>query len=113
VEAGIASVANELGIAITVNHLPPGTSKWNRIEHRLFAFITMNWSGKPLQLPGHHPTDRQHHHQHGLTVTCQLDANAYDKGVKVSDDERAALNVKPASLHGEWNYTIAPRQPDG
>jgi hypothetical protein len=97
-----------------VNHLPPGTSKWNRIEHKLFAFITMNWRAKPLvsylaiiQLIASTTTNT------GLTVTCQLDANAYEKGIKVSDDEMASLNVKPASFHGEWNYTIAPRWPDG
>jgi len=107
-------LADELGIAITVNHLPPGTSKWNRIEHRLFAFITMNWRAKPLvvyiviiQLIASTTTDT------GLTVVCQLDANAYEKGIKVSDAEMAAINLKPAAFHGEWNYTIAPRKPDG
>jgi len=107
-------LADELRIEITVNHLPPGTSKWNRIEHRLFAFITMNWRAKPLvsylviiQLIASTTTDT------GLTVACQLDANAYEKGIKISDAEMAALNLKPASFHGEWNYTIAPRKPDG
>jgi hypothetical protein len=89
-------------------------TQWNRIEHKLFAFITMNWRGKPLvsyqaiiQLIASTTTDT------GLTVACQLDANAYAKGIKVSDDEMASLNVTPASFHGEWNYTIAPRRPDG
>ena len=107
-------LADELGITITVCHLPPGTSKWNRIEHRLFAFITMNWRGKPLvsyqaivQLITNTTTDS------GLTVSCRLDANAYEKGIKVSDLEMAALNIQPANFHGEWNYTIAPRRPDG
>jgi hypothetical protein len=107
-------LVNELGIAITVNHLPPGTSKWNRIEHRLFAFITLNWRAKPLvsylaiiQLIAGTTTDT------GLVVACQLDANAYEKGLKVSDAEIAALSIKPAAFHGEWNYTIAPRRPDG
>ena len=107
-------LADELGIAITVNHLPPGTSKWNRIEHKLFAFITMNWRAKPLvsylaiiQLIASTTTDT------GLTVACQLDPNSYEKGIKVSDDEMASLNVKPASFHGEWNYTIAARRPGG
>jgi hypothetical protein len=107
-------LADELGIEITVNHLPPGTSKWNRIEHRLFAFITMNWRAKPLlsyvviiQLIASTTTDT------GLTVACQLDAKAYEKGIKVSDAEMAAINLKPAAFHGEWNYTIAPRKPDG
>jgi hypothetical protein len=110
----LQALADELGIAITVNHLPPGTSKWNRIEHKLFAFITMNWRGKPLvsyltiiQLIASTTTNT------GLAVTCQLDANAYEKGIKVTDDEMASLNVTPASFHGEWNYTIAPRRPDG
>ena len=107
-------LADELRIEITVNHLPPGTSKWNRIEHRLFAFITMNWRAKPLvsylviiQLIASTTTNT------GLTVACQLDANAYEKGIKIPDAEMAALNLKPASFHGEWNYTIAPRKPDG
>src|SRR5580692_5716825 len=107
-------LADELGIAITVNHLPPGTSKWNRIEHKLFAFITMNWRAKPLvsylaiiQLIASTTTKT------GLTVTCQLDANAYEKGIKVTDDEMESLSVKQHSFHGEWNYTIAPRRPDG
>ena len=107
-------LADELGIAITVCHLPPGTSKWNRIEHRLFAFITQNWRGKPLvsyevivQLIANTTTNT------GLTVACRLDADVYEKGIKVSDAEMAALNIKLADFHGEWNYTIAPRRPDG
>jgi hypothetical protein len=106
-------LADELGIAITVNHLPPGTSKWNRIEHKLFAFITMNWRGKPLvsylaiiQLIASTTTDT------GLTVACHLDANSYDKGIKVTDAEMAALNIRPAEFRGEWNYTISPKLPD-
>ena len=107
-------LADELGIAITVCHLPPGTSKWNRIEHRLFAFITQNWRGKPLvsyevivQLIANTTTKT------GLTVACRLDADVYEKGIKVSDAEMDALNIKLADFHGEWNYTIAPRRPDG
>jgi Rhodopirellula transposase DDE domain len=106
-------LADELGITITVCHLPPGTSKWNRIEHRLFAFITMNWRGKPLvsyqvivQLIANTTTDT------GLIVACRLDANAYEKGIQVSKAEMAALNIQPANFHGEWNYTISPRSPD-
>ena len=107
-------LADELGIAITVCHLPPGTSKWNKVEHRLFAFITQNWRGKPLvsyqvivQLIANTTTNT------GLTVACRLDANAYEKGIKVSDAEMATLNIQPANFHGEWNYTITPRRPDG
>jgi hypothetical protein len=106
-------LADELGISITVCHLPPGTSKWNRIEHRLFAFITQNWRGKPLvshqviiQLIANTRTNT------GLTVACRIDAAAYDKGVKVSDAEMAALNIQPANFHGEWNYTFVPRRPE-
>ena len=106
-------LADQTGLSITVAHLPPGTSKWNRIEHRLFAFITQNWRGKPLlthqvivQLIASTTTEK------GLTVQCRLDENAYDKGIKVSDAEMATLNITPANFHGEWNYTIKPRKPD-
>jgi hypothetical protein len=106
-------LADELGISIAVCHLPPGTSKWNKIEHRLFAFITQNWRGKPLvshqviiQLIANTTTDT------GLTVACRLDDTTYEKGIKVSDAEMAALNIQPADFHGEWNYTFAPRRPD-
>jgi hypothetical protein len=104
-------LANETGLAITVAHLPPGTSKWNRIEHRLFAFITMNWRGKPLvshkvivQLIGATTT------QTGLKVCCKIDGNLYPKGVEVSDEELQAINITRDKFHGEWNYTIAPNQ---
>jgi len=110
----LQALADELKIEITVNHLPPGTSKWNKIEHRLFAFITQNWRGKPLvsylviiQLITATTTKT------GLTVACQLDENDYEKGIKVSDAEMATLNIKPDAFHGEWNYTISPRPPDG
>jgi hypothetical protein len=103
-------LADQTGLSITVAHLPPGTSKWNRIEHRLFAFITQNWRGKPLvthevivQLIANTTTTT------GLTVQCRLDQNAYEKGIKVSDAEMATLNITQADFHGEWNYTIAPR----
>jgi hypothetical protein len=103
--------ANETGLAVTVAHLPPGTSKWNRIEHRLFAYISQNWRGKPLvshqvivQLIGATTT------QTGLTVRCELDANRYPKGIKVTDAEMAALTIKRDPFHGEWNYTISPSQ---
>ena len=108
------TLSDQLGIAITVCHLPPGTSKWNRIEHRLFAFITQNWRGKPLvshqvivQLIANTTTDT------GLTVACRLDASPYEKGIKVSNTEMASLHIQLANFHGEWNYTITPRQPDG
>lgn len=103
-------LADELGITITVCHLPPGTSKWNKIEHRLFAFITQNWRGKPLlsheviiQLIANTTTKT------GLNVACRIDTNTYEKGLKISDAEMATLNIQPAKFHGDWNYTIAPR----
>jgi hypothetical protein len=102
-------LADELGIAITVHHLPPGTSKWNKIEHRLFAFVSMNWKARPLvsyrvivDLIGATTTDT------GLTVRCELDSNAYAKGIVVSDQEMAGLNITHDAFHGEWNYTIHP-----
>jgi hypothetical protein len=103
---------NETGLDVTVTHLPPGTSKWNKIEHRLFAFITQNWRGKPLvshqvivQLIGATTTET------GLKVTCEIDGGLYPKGIKVSDEDMEALNIKRAVFHGEWNYTISPQRP--
>ena len=103
--------ANETGLKVTVAHLPPGTSKWNKIEHRLFAFITMNWRGKPLvshqvivQLIGSTSTET------GLKVCCEIDANLYPKGIKVADEEMQAINLHRNDFHGEWNYTISPNQ---
>jgi hypothetical protein len=108
----LQGLASELGLQITVCHLPPGTSKWNKIEHRLFSFITQNWRGKPLvshqtivQLIGSTTT------RTGLNIKCALDPNTYPAGVKVSDEDMAAINLKPHKFHGEWNYTIAPRRP--
>ena len=92
--------ANETGLKITVTHLPPGTSKWNQIEHRLFAFITQNWRGKPLvshqvivQLIGATTTDT------GLKVCCEIDGNLYPKGIKVSDAEMQAINITRDEFH--------------
>jgi DDE family transposase len=105
----LQKLADELGLDITVHHLPPGTSKWNKIEHRLFSFITLNWRAKPLvsyqviiDLIGATTT------QTGLKVVCELDNNLYPKGVVVSDEEMAAINIVRADFHGEWNYTITP-----
>jgi hypothetical protein len=104
-------LANETGLAVTVAHLPPGTSKWNRIEHRLFAYISQNWRGKPLvshqvivQLIGATTT------QTGLTVHCEIDASCYPKGIKVTAAEMATLTIERDPFHGEWNYTISPNQ---
>jgi hypothetical protein len=102
-------LASEIGIDITVSHFPPGTSKWNKIEHRLFSFISQNWRAKPLisyrvivNLIAATTTSS------GLSVHCELDPNRYPKGILVSDEELAAINIKRAKFHGEWNYTIAP-----
>src|SRR5438270_5872778 len=106
----LQQLADETGLTITVCHLPPGTSKWNQIEHRLFAWISQNWRGKPLvsyavilQLIAATTT------QAGLTVQCQLDTRSYPAGRKISDEEMATLSIQPDSFHGEWNYTILPR----
>ena len=103
-------LADETGLTLMLRHLPPGTSKWNRIEHRLFSFITGNWRGRPLlshqviiELIAGTRT------QTGLVVRCRLDEADYPKGIVVSDDELAALNISRDEFHGEWNYTIAPR----
>jgi hypothetical protein len=105
----LQKLANELGIDIVVSHLPPGTSKWNKIEHRLFSFISQNWRAKPLvsyrvivELISATTTKT------GLTVRCELDTGQYPSGIVVSDAEMAALNIKRAGFHGEWNYTISP-----
>ena len=102
-------LANEIGKPIRVMHYPPGTSKWNKIEHRLFAFISKNWQGVPLisaavivALIGATTTRK------GLAVTCVLDENTYEKGLKITDGELATVNITPADFHGEWNYTIVP-----
>ena len=103
--------ADETGLSITLTHLPPGTSKWNKIEHRLFAFITQNWRGKPLvshavivQLIGATTTET------GLQVCCEIDPNPHPKGIQVSDAEMQAINLTRAEFHGDWNYTIATHQ---
>jgi hypothetical protein len=104
-------LADELRLPISVCHYPPGTSKWNKIEHRLFSFITQNWRGKPLvthqvivSLIAATTTST------GLTVRCDLDANEYPTAQKVSDGELAAVNLHPDDFHGEWNYTIRPHR---
>ncbi len=102
-------LADELGVSISVCHLPPGTSKWNKIEHRLFSFITQNWRGKPLishqvivNLIASTKTKT------GLKVQSAIDENHYPKGKRVSDEELAKVYLEPHTFHGEWNYTIHP-----
>ena len=102
--------ADETGLEISICHFPPGTSKWNKIEHRLFSFITQNWRGKPLishevivNLISATTTNK------GLLVKCQLDKNSYPKGIKISDEIMKQINLIRCDFHGEWNYTILPK----
>jgi len=108
-KVALQALANELGMPIAMYHFPPGTSKWNKIEHRLFSYISMNWRGKPLishevivNLIASTTT------RTGLTVQCELDENLYPTGRKVTDKELAAVNIKRDDFHGEWNYSISP-----
>ena len=108
-KAKLQLLATDLGLAITVVHFPPGTSKWNKIEHRLFSHISLNWRGRPLedyetvvQLIGSTKT------RSGLAVKARLDRRKYPTGKKVPDSVMSALNLTPAKFHGEWNYTLRP-----
>jgi hypothetical protein len=108
----LQKLADETALTLQVCHYPPGTSKWNKIEHKLFCHITQTWRGKPL-------TSRQTvveliastTTKTGLTVRCELDPRTYPKGIKVSDAEMATLNIKGDTFHPEWNYAISPRVP--
>ena len=108
-KAELQKLADETGLAITVCHFPPGTSKWNAIEHRLFSFIGTNWRGKPLEsleviinLIAGTTTNT------GLKVYARLDPGSYPKGVEVPDEQFASINLHRDDFHGEWNYTIKP-----
>jgi hypothetical protein len=103
--------SDESGLSISVCHYPPATSKWNKIEHRLFSYISINWRAKPLvsletviELLSHTST------KEGLTVSAMVDQNTYPTGIKVTDEELKQINIIPDAFHGEWNYTIKPRQ---
>lgn len=107
----LQKLADETGLSIAVCHFPPGTSKWNKIEHRLFSFITKNWRAQPLlthatilNLIGSTTT------KGGLKVTCRLDTRQYPKGVKVADEQMKSILIVPDVFHGDWNYTINPRR---
>ena len=105
----LQKLADETSLTISVCHFPPGTSKWNKIEHRLFSFITQNWRGKPLI--NHEVIVNliaATTNQRGLRVSTQMDTNAYPKGIKVSKGDLARVNVTVDEFHGDWNYTIAP-----
>ena len=104
-------LADETGLTFQVCHYPPGTSKWNKIEHRMFCHISQNWRAAPLtsrvavvELIANTTTKT------GLTVRCELDTNSYPKGIKVSDAEMVTLNLKGDDFHPDWNYTISPRE---
>ena len=109
-KVALQNLADELKLELQVCHFPPGTSKWNKIEHRLFCFITKNWRGRPLtsyqvivNLIGSTTSKK------GLTVRAVLDTNKYETGRKITDKQLAQVNSTPAEFHGEWNYTIRPR----
>jgi hypothetical protein len=109
-KVALQGLADDLGLPLSVCHFPPGTSKWNQIEHRMFCHITKNWRGQPLRsraivvnLIGHTKT------KGGLHIQAELDTNAYKTGIKVSDKELATVQLERAAFHGEWNYTITPR----
>ena len=109
-KVALQELADELGLRLTICHFPPGTSKWNKIEHRLFSFITNNWRGRPLttyqvivNLIASTTT------RGGLVVKAAIDKKRYETGEKITDEQMAGLNIIPAAFHGEWNYTILPR----
>lgn len=113
-KVSLQALANELGVTIHVCHFPPGTSKWNKIEHRLFSQISLNWRGKPLtshavliELITHTITTS------GLRVEAELDTGCYPTGVRITPQQFAAVNLFPADFHGEWNYTICPSDTGG
>ena len=106
----LQKLADQVGLCLEICHFPPGTSKWNKIEHRLFSFITKNWRGRPLtsyqvivNLIANTTTST------GLLVKAALDTNHYETGIEVSDEELAQVKMTPATFHGEWNYTIRPK----
>ena len=110
-KVALQDLANDLDMELQVCHFPPGTSKWNKIEHRLFCFITKNWRGRPLtsyevivNLIANTTTKT------GLTVRAALDPNRYETGIEVSDQQLARVHWTPAPFHGEWNYTIRPKK---
>jgi len=106
----LQALADELAMAIDVCHLPPGTSKWNKIEHRLFSFISQNWRGKPLI--SHEVIVKlivATTNTSGLKVHCELDTAEYPAGIKISDEELNQVNLVRHEFHGEWNYSILPR----
>jgi hypothetical protein len=109
-KVSLQALADELGLTLLVCHFPPGTSKWNKIEHRLFSFITQNWRGRPLvSLQAIVSLIASTSTSTGLIVKAALDTDHYDTAIKVSDEEMAALHLQRHEFHGDWNYTISPR----
>jgi hypothetical protein len=109
-KVAVQRLADQLGLTLSVCHFPPGTSKWNKIEHRMFCHITENWRGVPLRsleimvnLIGQTTT------RTGLRIEAELDTDRYEVGLKVSDAELAAVQITRAEFHGNWNYKISPR----
>jgi hypothetical protein len=107
----LQQLANELGLSIRICHFPPSTSKWNKIEHRMFSFVTKNWRGRPLDslatvvnLIANTTTEA------GLHIEAGIDGTVYEKGIAVSEKEMESLNIKRDKFHGEWNYKIMPQK---
>ena len=107
----LQNLANEMNLEISVSHFPPGTSKWNKIEHRMFSYISQNWRGKPLvsietivNLIGSTKTKK------GLTIQTSVDTKEYTKGIKITDAEIDSLSLEREAFHGEWNYTLRPNK---
>ena len=105
----LAELAAETGLEITVSHFPPGTSKWNRIEHRMFSAITLNWRGRPLETHEVASRPSGDHHQTGLSIEAELDRKRYPCGIKITDKEMKAfeaVHLQRHEFHGDWNYTV-------
>jgi hypothetical protein len=105
----LPQLANDIGLRMAVCHFPPGPSKWNKIEHRMFSHMSMNWRGRPLishegivNLIANTTT------QQGLTIKAALDTGRYPRGIQVTDQEFEKVKLKPSKFHGEWNYPIMP-----
>ncbi len=112
-KAELQKLSNETGLSIGVSHFPHGTSKWDKIEHRLFSFISQNWRGKPLEtLMTVVSLIENTRTKTGLTVKCVLDTSLYEKGKKITDEEMNGLNLNKDDFHGEWNYTLRPNYRD-
>ena len=106
----LQELADETGLTIQVCHVPPGTSKWSKIEHRLFSFISKNWRGKPLlthaKIVSLISATRT---QESLTLRCVLDRKKYLKKIRVTDEQMQTVRLTPDKFHGDWNYTIRPQ----